>query len=47
MYGASCWGIITDEPNELINAAIEKGLKSAYVDSLGLSTIVYWRWVKS
>ena len=42
MYGATCFGIVTDDPEGLIEAAIEAGLKGARTDSMGFDTIVYW-----
>ena len=46
MYGSSCYGIVTDDPERLIEAAVEEGIKGASIDSLGLNTIVYWRCIK-
>ena len=43
MYGATCYGIVTDDPEGLIERAAELGLKGACTDNMGLDTIVYWR----
>ena len=43
MYGSTCYGIVTDDPEELIDRAIELGLRGECTDSMGLSTIVYWK----
>jgi hypothetical protein len=42
MYGKRCYGITTDRPMQLIEAAVENGIKGASMDSMGLQTIVYW-----
>ena len=47
MYGERCYGIVTDNPDELIERAVELGLKGASTDNMGLSTIVYWKSIKS
>lgn len=39
MYGRTCVGITTDEPEDLIADA---GIKGARTDSMGKRTIVYW-----
>jgi hypothetical protein len=39
MFGETCWGIVCDDPNNVI---AEVGLKGARTDSMGLQTIVYW-----
>ena len=39
MFGRTCWGIVCDDPNDII---VEVGLKGAKTDSMGTSTIVYW-----
>lgn len=43
MYGKTCYGIVTDRPDELIERAIEQGITGASTDNMGLSTIVYWK----
>lgn len=43
MYGSTCYGIVTDDPDGLVERAVELGLKGACTDSMGLSTIVYWK----
>jgi hypothetical protein len=39
MFGRTCWGIVCDDPNDVI---VDVGLKGAHTDSMGTSTIVYW-----
>ena len=46
MYGETCYGIVTDFPEELVERAVALGLVGACADSMGLSTIVYWKTVK-
>ena len=46
MYGSTCYGIVTDDPDGLIERAVELGLKGARTDNMGLSTIVYWKNIK-
>lgn len=42
MYGRVTWGIVTELPISAIEAAASRGLRGASMDSMGLSTIVYW-----
>ena len=42
MYGEQCWGIVHDNAYEVIEVAALHGLTGAQVDSMGLSSIVYW-----
>jgi hypothetical protein len=46
MLGKTCYGIITDSPDELIEEAESQGLTGALTDEMGMSTIVYWQHVK-
>ena len=39
MFGETCWGIVCDDPADVI---AEVGVKGARTDSMGLHTIVYW-----
>ncbi len=43
MFGSTCWGIVCDDPNEVI---AEVGVPGAKTDSMGTSTIVYWPNIK-
>jgi hypothetical protein len=43
MLGKTCYGIITDSPDELIEEAESQGLTGALTDEMGMSTIVYWQ----
>lgn len=42
MYGATCYGIVTDDATNCLEIAGEHGLKGARTDGMGLKTIVYW-----
>lgn len=42
MFGASCYGIVTDDATNCIEIAAEHGIKGARTDGMGLKTIVYW-----
>lgn len=42
MYGRSCFGIVADDPAEVIELAAIVGIRGAQTDSMGRSTIVYW-----
>jgi hypothetical protein len=42
MYGATCIGISTDNPDALIEEAASRGIKGAKKDNLGKNYIVYW-----
>jgi hypothetical protein len=44
MFGSTCWGIVCDDPNDVI---AEVGIKGAKTDSMGTSTIVYWPSIRS
>jgi hypothetical protein len=46
MLGKTCYGIITDSPDELIEEAESQGLTGALTDEMGMSTIAYWQHVK-
>lgn len=39
MFGATCYGIVCDDPEDVI---AEVGVKGARTDSMGLHIIVYW-----
>jgi hypothetical protein len=39
MFGATCYGIVTDDPHEAIRRANVPGSKQ---DSMGRDAIVYW-----
>ena len=43
MYGANCIGVVTDDPHDAI---AEIGIRGAYTDNLGRSTIVYYPSIK-
>jgi hypothetical protein len=42
MFGKTCYGIVTDNPDGCIEEAAEEGIKGARRDSMGLKHIVYW-----
>lgn len=42
MYGKTCVGIVTDQPDEVIASCRDFGLSIPRRDSMGLSTICYW-----
>ena len=42
LFGAKCVGIVTDEPDELIEEAAANGIRNAKRDAMGRQTIVYW-----
>lgn len=42
MYGRNCMGIVCEETLECVEEAAAMGLRGAQVDSMGLSSIVYW-----
>lgn len=46
MYGATCYGIVTDDSVNCIEIAAEHGLKRAEADSMGRQAIVYWPHIK-
>lgn len=39
MFGATCWGIVCEDANDVI---CDVGLKGSKTDSMGCSVIVYW-----
>lgn len=43
MYGATCYGIVTNDATFCIETAAEHGVKGASVDSMGTKVIVYWQ----
>ena len=42
MFGASCVGIVTDDPSCVIEGATLLGIRRACRDGMGRQTIVYW-----
>lgn len=42
MFGATCLGVVTRTPRQLVKAAATLGLHGHRTDSMGISTIVYW-----
>jgi hypothetical protein len=42
MFGATCYGIVHDDANEVIEEASSRGLRNAVTDNMGLQYIVYW-----
>jgi hypothetical protein len=42
MYGATCYGIITSNPDNVAREAHLAGLKGEKYDNMGLQFIVYW-----
>jgi len=42
MYGDTCLGITTDDPDTLIEEAASRGIRGAKRDNLGKGYIVYW-----
>jgi hypothetical protein len=47
MFGARCMGIVTDDPQGLIEEAASRGLRGAKVDGMGRDSIVYWERVSA
>lgn len=42
MFGAQCYGIVTDDPTNCIEVAAENGITGAKTDGMGRQAIVYW-----
>lgn len=42
MFGETCVGIGTNDPDEVIHLAKSKKIQGEVRDSMGLSVIVYW-----
>ena len=42
MFGKSCWGIVTNDPDGAIRKATRLGLRGGRMDNMGLDYIVYW-----
>lgn len=46
MYGKTCIGITTNDPDTLVEEAAFRGVKGAKQDNLGKGYIVYWPHIK-
>ena len=46
MYGETCLGIDTSDPDTLIEEAAFRGVRGAVKDNLGKGYIVYWPSIK-
>jgi hypothetical protein len=46
MYGETCLGIDTNDPNTLIEEATIRGVRGAVKDQLGKGYIIYWPHIK-
>ena len=46
MYGKTCIGITTNDPDTLIEEAASLGIRGAKRDNLGKGYIVYWPHIK-
>lgn len=46
MFGESCWGVTTNDPNVCIAEARKQGITGERQDSMGRSVIVYWPHIK-
>lgn len=42
MYGKTCYGVVTKNPEAVLMEAGRAGLPVPRQDSMGLSTIIYW-----
>ena len=42
MYGATCYGIVTDDPDACVEEAAARGIRGSKRDSMGRQAIVYW-----